>query len=174
MPGRWYNLWMKTLTALILTMGLVAPIAANSPMAEIPLPNPIVTEKLYSAEDIACLRRNIYFEARGEGYQGMLAVAFVTVNRANDPRFPDTICDVVRQNRQFSWVHQRGWVKPNPIHPGDKKAWQTAIDIADQIAYGELDSNVGNATFFHTLAVKPSWRNKFKPVATIGNHIFYE
>ena len=65
-----------------------------------------------NARDAAlqCLALNVYWEARSEPMQGQLAVAAVTLNRVNDPRFPDDICDVVRQGGevrkhrcQFSW-----------------------------------------------------------------------
>ena len=62
-----------------------------------------------------CLAENVYFEARGQGAAGWVAVAQVTLNRVQDKRFPNTICEVVKQGLtyengypiknkcQFSW-----------------------------------------------------------------------
>ena len=62
-----------------------------------------------------CLADNIYFEARNQGFAGWVAVAQVTLNRVRDDRFPNTICEVVKQGLtyesgfpirdkcQFSW-----------------------------------------------------------------------
>ena len=61
-----------------------------------------------------CLALNIYHEAKGESELGQRAVAYVTLNRAHDPAYPDDICDVVYQavkkngvpvknQCQFSW-----------------------------------------------------------------------
>ena len=59
-------------------------------------------------KQLACLTKNIYYEAATESYEGKLAVAQVTINRANNPNFPSTICGVVYQRTlgtcQFSWT----------------------------------------------------------------------
>jgi hypothetical protein len=45
----------------------------------------------------ACLAEAIYFEARGEPVEGQFAVAEVILNRVDSPKFPNSICKVVRQ-----------------------------------------------------------------------------
>ncbi len=53
---------------------------------------------------VICLAENIYFEARNQGTAGWMAVANVTINRRNDSRFPNTICDVVYEAQmEESW-----------------------------------------------------------------------
>ena len=53
---------------------------------------------------VICLAENIYFEARNQGTAGWMAVANVTINRRNDSRFPNTICDVVYESQmEESW-----------------------------------------------------------------------
>ena len=47
---------------------------------------------------VMCLALNLYHEARGESLAGNLAVGFVTMNRVADPRYPDTVCGVVKQS----------------------------------------------------------------------------
>ena len=49
-----------------------------------------------------CLAQNIYFEARSESQAGMIAVAQVTMNRVKHPRYPNTVCEVVKQG---SYIH---------------------------------------------------------------------
>ena len=66
----------------------------------------ITTEKqLYSAGDhVQCLAMNMYHEARDQGTAGRLAVSAVVMNRVNDDRFPNTICEVVLQAQmKKSW-----------------------------------------------------------------------
>ena len=48
-------------------------------------------------KELMCLARNIFFESRGEPRPGKVAVGVVTLNRVEDPRFPDTVCGVVKQ-----------------------------------------------------------------------------
>ena len=56
-------------------------------------------------EQIYCGAQNAYFESQGEPDLGMVAVSQVVINRAKDNRWPDTICEVVWQDKQFSWTH---------------------------------------------------------------------
>jgi len=57
-----------------------------------------------SDEDRYCLQQNIFFEARNQSTLGQAAVAWVTLNRVESTRYPDTICEVVWQKSQFSWT----------------------------------------------------------------------
>ena len=55
-----------------------------------------------------CLSLALYHEARGEPLNGQRAVAEVIMNRVESNRFPDTICGVVMQPNQFSFVYFHG------------------------------------------------------------------
>ena len=51
-----------------------------------------------------CLALNMYYEARNQGTAGAIAVTNVVLNRVNDERFPNTICEVVKQGpTRSSW-----------------------------------------------------------------------
>lgn len=114
-----------------------------------------------------CLARGVYYEAKGESLTGQLTVAEVIINRARSGRFPSTLCGVLRQRGQFSFV--RGGHIPQP--PVGARHWPTAVAIA-QIAMQDLaDGAAPRALFFHARHVRPGWR--LTRVATVGNHIFY-
>ena len=51
------------------------------------------------ADEKSCLAEAMYFEARDQGWRGMLAVGIVIQNRVRDPRYPETVCAVVRQGK---------------------------------------------------------------------------
>ena len=59
----------------------------------------ITTEKQTYASDehVQCLAMNMYHEARDQGTAGKLAVSAVVMNRVNDERFPNSVCEVVLQ-----------------------------------------------------------------------------
>jgi len=59
-----------------------------------------------SDKDIECLARNIFYESRGEPIEGKVAVGLVTLNRAQDPRYPESICAVVKQRTTVLVPHQ--------------------------------------------------------------------
>lgn len=114
-----------------------------------------------------CLAGAIYFESRSESLEGQHAVADVVINRAESGRFPSTICGVVYQPSQFSFV--RGGRMPAISRSSTD--WHEAVAIA-RIAINERwDSAAPNALFFHATRVSPRWR--LKKVAVVGNHIFY-
>ena len=52
---------------------------------------------------LACMATAIFFEARGEPMVGQVAVAQVIMHRVNDHRYPDNVCDVVKQGYYYSW-----------------------------------------------------------------------
>jgi spore germination cell wall hydrolase CwlJ-like protein len=120
-----------------------------------------------------CLAMALYYEARGEGPDGMLAVGEVIVNRVAHPEFPSTVCEVVKEDRgeksydcQFSF-----YCDGKAEDPKDIVAWSTAKDIAHDVLDGEVLGH--GATYFHATNVSPFWASEFNRVGSIGNHVFY-
>lgn len=77
-----------------------------------------LTTPVLSYQDIQCLARNIYYEAGSEPEEGKVAVGLVTINRANTPNYPGTICGVVKQKTIVTvpkQVSTTKMVKPNWI-----------------------------------------------------------
>jgi spore germination cell wall hydrolase CwlJ-like protein len=133
-----------------------------------------LSNALDASRDLECLTQAAYFEARGEGSDGMRAVVQVVLNRARHGAFPDSVCGVVFQgsNRrvgcQFSFTCD-GSLRGRP----NQAAWNRARDIASAALSGAVYAGVGNATHFHTTAVSPRWRNSLVRVNQVGSHIFY-
>ena len=112
-----------------------------------------------------CLAAGIYFESKSEPLAGQLAVADVIINRTKSGRFPKSICGVITQRGQFSFV--RGGKIPTPAANAQ---WRRALAIA-QVAQKDLfDSPAEDALYFHARYVKGMNRAR---VTTVGNHIFY-
>lgn len=117
--------------------------------------------------ELNCLAVGVYYESKGEPLEGQLAVAEVILNRTESGRFPRTVCGVLKQRGQFSFV--RGGQLPQP--PESARAWKTALAVA-RVARGDVwDSRVSKALFFHARHVSPGWRRA--RVGSVGNHIFY-
>lgn len=114
-----------------------------------------------------CLATSVYFEAKGEPLDGQLAVAQTIVNRTNSGHFPSSICGVVRQPGQFSFMRRSGM----PKAPRASAAWQRAVAVARIAREGLWKQIAPEALFFHTRSVSPGW-GKTK-VASLGNHIFF-
>lgn len=141
-----------------------------------------------SESDKLCLQQNIYFEARNQSVEGKVAVAWVTMNRVESSRYPDTICDVVKQGRkdskgnmirhkcQFSWFcdGKSDKISNNVI---EQRAWEDSGLVADVVLLDwarENDSPVEDATMYHADYVNPFWTTAYEVVATVESHIFYQ
>lgn len=117
-----------------------------------------------SVNELKCLAEAVYHESRGESYYGRLAVAQVVMNRVRDPRWPNTICGVVFQYRQFSWT--KSW-----------KTWKhdkTSMAIARLATqYPDHPLMYFKATYFHSGPYPRRWP-PLEHVKTIGKHHFYK
>jgi len=116
--------------------------------------------------DMRCLATAVYFESKGEPLDGQLAVAQVIMNRVASARFGDSVCDVVKAPKQFSFVRGGELQKPT-----NERQFGTARAIAWIAMNDAWNRIVGSATHFHALTVRPGW--KLQRIAAIGNHIFY-
>lgn len=161
------------------------PVATHAIAPALPAPAPVVDEPLerdnrslaelvadYGATETPdaeteCLARAVYYESKGEPLAGQLTVAEVVINRARSGRFPSTICGVVRQPGQFSFV-RRGFIPTPPVGSRD---WRVAVAISRIAMHDLADGAAPRALFFHARHVRPGWRRT--RVATVGNHIFY-
>ena len=134
---------------------------------------PEMVEQLASAEvpdeEQHCLAGAVYFEARGEPIEGQLAVAEVVLNRAASKKYPDSICAVVKQPWQFSFVKNGKF----PEIDKDSKSWRKAVAVA-RIAREKLDHKLSqDVLWYHADYVAPVWRKALDKEAKIGLHIFY-
>ncbi|WP_305758464.1 cell wall hydrolase [Brevundimonas sp.] len=154
--------------------------AADSNLRRVSLTGPVAAQPfrlggaLDASRDLDCLTQAAYYEARGEGRDGMRAVAQVVLNRVRHGAFPNSVCGVVFQGAgrrtgcQFSFTcdgSMRGRV--------NRAAWNRARDIASSALSGSVYSAVGNATHFHTTGVAPGWRNSLVRINQVGDHVFY-
>lgn len=146
-----------------------APAAPASPvpaasLAELVASTPIPVE---IDDELRCLASTIYFESRSESLTGQLAVAHVVINRAESGRFAPTLCGVVYQRGQFSFV--RGGRMPAINTAG--RQWRNALAIAQIARNDSWKNQAPGALFFHATHVSPRW-NRAR-IAQIDNHIFY-
>ena len=124
-----------------------------------------------------CLAKNIYHEAKGEPFEGKVAVAQVTINRAASGQFPSDICKVVYQKNvvydkvlcQFSWYCEQATV----AKPKNTAAYKECQIVARQVLLEEFRlPSLNKALYFHATHINPGWKKE--KVATIGNHVFYK
>ena len=131
---------------------------------------------------VACLAMAIYFEARGEPMVGQVAVAQVIMHRVADHRYPDNVCDVVKQGHYYSWDPKRPikhkcqfsfWCDGKPEDIDDIEGYGGAMELADACLQGKLYDTTQGATHYDAYYVKPSWRKHLTKTVRINDHIFY-
>lgn len=124
-----------------------------------------------------CLLEVLWYEARGEGLEGMKAVANVVINRVNSKHYGGTICEVVDQPKQFSYRNhlkpsQRLDVVPKPSEVGVFTQLKESVTTWTKKGFEPVVEP--ETLWYHTSTVKPKW-SKFKTkVKQVGNHIFFK
>lgn len=130
-----------------------------------------VPEITQSTKSQACLAEALYFEARGTGETGRRAVGEVILNRAADPRFPSTICEVVDERNngvcQFSY-------RCNPsLTYNEPEALARANTTAQTLLTSRGGDITNGALFFHAASMAPGWFGTLNRLGTFGGNIFY-
>ena len=136
---------------------------------------------------LVCLSLNVYHEAKNQSIVGQAAVAEVVMNRVQDSRYPNTVCEVVKQG-----PHRPSWKDPNKEHPVRHKCqfswycdgksdnpiddihWKRAKEIARLVLHDRIIIDVTEgATHYHANYVKPAWAKTKTRTTRIEKHIFY-
>jgi len=121
-----------------------------------------------------CLAEAIYYEARSESLNGQLGVAEVIVNRVNDHRYPNTICDVVYQGATRTTGCQFTFTCDGAMNKSPRGAkWDKAQSIAAHVMMDLNERKTGGATHYHATYVDPIWNSGLIKTRKIGTHIFY-
>jgi hypothetical protein len=130
-------------------------------------------------DPIDVLARTLYGEARGEGFQGMQAVANTVVNRVNSEIrwWGDSIISCCLAPWQYSC-----WNKNDPnlsfIQQIDasNRLFQGCIELATKAVAGSLpDLTYGADSYYDKrMPTPPAWADGLTPCASIGHHNFYK
>jgi len=133
---------------------------------------------------LVCLATAIFFESRGEPKLGQMAVGQVILARVADYRYPDTVCEVVKEGYYYSWNPEipipdkcqfSFWCDGKPETIEDPVAYEWAEEIAWGLLEGDLNiiDLTDGATHYHAYYVQPSWSERFTQTVRINDHIFY-
>lgn len=116
----------------------------------------------YSSSDYQLLARLISAEARGEPYQGQVAVGAVVLNRVEHPSFPNSISGVIYQSGAFSCLYDGQFDKPV-----SDSAYSAARD-----ALNGMDPSGGAIYYFNPSTATSKWIWSRPLITTIGRHRF--
>lgn len=116
----------------------------------------------YSNADAELLAKVISAEARGESYEGQVAVGAVILNRVAHPSFPDTLSGVVYQKGAFSCVNDSNWYQP--VAESSKRAARDALN--------GWDPSGGAIYYFNASKTNDAFMHSRTVIKVIGNHKF--
>jgi len=134
-------------------------------------------------EALMCLALNVYHEAKNQSFIGQVAVAQVVMNRVKDERYPNNVCDVVKQGLTYKWNPsipiknrcQFSWYCDGKSdRPREPYAWAYAQMVAADVMQGDATDITLGATHYHANYVRPYWADKLQYTVTYGSHLFYK
>lgn len=164
---------------------VLEPIAVTA--KALPEPEVVVKKPAIDRVELECLAYNIYFEARSESKQGQLAVAHVTLNRVKHRKFPNSVCEVVKQARYSRWWKEHhgrnvpvrnqcqfSWYcdgKSDRVRNMD--AWKKITQLSLLVMLNKTEDPTSGATYYYNPALAdPYWKDSFEQVALVDNHVF--
>lgn len=162
--------------ALVGFIGYKAVMYKLDPNKQLVLNNSSVTAEVRNKQ-LECLARNIYYEAGNQPFEGKVAVAQVTINRAESGQFPKDICQVVYQKNvvyekvlcQFSWYCETATM----TKPRNTAMFKESEMVARQVLLeGFRLPSLQKALYFHATHINPKWNRE--RVAVIAGHVFYK
>jgi hypothetical protein len=128
-------------------------------------------ELCHLSKDCMKMAEALYFEARGEGWVGMKAVANVINNRVKSSKFKNSVVDVVERPYQFSYIKE---LDKRVVR--DKLSHRAALIISQRVLTGEIEDNTIGSTHYvapNKLKRVPKWVREFQQTVVINNHTFY-
>lgn len=147
-------IFILTLITLIVTFTVISIITAKN----------VKASNSGNTSDIQLLARAINGEARGEPYEGQVAIGAVILNRVKDSRFPNTIAGVIYQSGAFTAVTD-GQIN-DPISEGS-----TVVKAARDAMNG-WDPTDGAVYYFNPDTATNKWIWSRPLIKTIGKHRF--
>ncbi len=123
-------------------------------------------------KELDCMALNIYHEARGEMISGMYHTAHVVMNRVKNREYPNTVCEVVYQEKQFSWTFDG-----RSDETKERVAWAKSLQIAYDVLVLEDEDRTNGATAYHVKDPNVKFSKKHHERLTFlgqnGKHVFY-
>ena len=178
----WQQLRSGVLRSIIIVAGLTVCAIAVSKVTQYKMDSlkgvtyPQFSTLAEKERQLQCLALNIYREAGHEPFEGKVAVAQVTLNRVQDPNFPNDVCGVVYQKNvvyqrvicQFSWYCDSTHRNRAINQPAYKESYEVAKKV---LLEGFVLSGLTEAIYYHADYVNPKWGKE--RITQIGRHIFY-
>ena len=167
-PRRLYNIILATLLAFVINTICIATIGRSDLDQRI--------NDKYGSQNVECVIEAVYHEARGEPEEGWKAIVEVILNRKDMAEYPDTLCEVVRQNKQFSYrngdkKYSLQYNEPQKLYAISRTVYKHLYDIKVHPKHRILPKCVSH--YDGKSFKKPAWAYQMDMVKEIAGHQFY-
>jgi len=132
------------------------------------VPQSVLHPLAYSEEAVFYLTQALYFEDALGSVECQLMIAHVVQNRMLDHRFPNTIKEVVWENRQFSFTqdgkHERMLIEST----------RARLEQLARLVLGgySLDTTGGANWYYNPAIADPVWKDDYQVFTKCGKHVF--
>lgn len=129
-------------------------------------------------EEKKCIAEALWYEARGEGLQGIKYVLSVIHNRKESKHYPGTYCNVIKQYKQFSYRNDFPKEKvldiaKKPVGASEEKVKGWVLELAENASKGLFKPLLKPSVMhYHTNDVSPYWKHAFRTEVQHGKHVF--
>jgi spore germination cell wall hydrolase CwlJ-like protein len=120
-----------------------------------------------------CMALALYWEARDENREGMVAVGHVVLNRVKSRKFPADICAVVKQGGEQPPCQFGYWCDGKRDEPEPGAQWRLAQAVAKEMLSTPPADPTGGALYFHSVDDGAAWQKQRRRTAAIGRHVYY-
>lgn len=129
-------------------------------------------------EEKKCIAEALWYEARGEGLEGMKHVLSVIHNRKESKQYPSTYCKVIKQYKQFSYRNNFPKEKVldiarKPVGASEEQVKGLVLELAENASKGLFKPLLKPSVMhYHTNDVRPYWKAAFRVEVQHGKHVF--
>jgi hypothetical protein len=158
---------MNNAHAMLVQAALRGPLSPNADTGT-------VTQARVNPREQRCMSEAIYYEARGEAYEGQVAVGEVIMNRVRSKHYPGSVCGVVYQGSHRATGCQFTFTCDGSLNRRPRgRGWERAQHVATLVMQGYTRPVTQRATHYHTREINPIWSSGLVQTANIGSHVFY-
>lgn len=179
---KFQNLGMKSnfqrfLCLFVFIIGILSPSLLSVPIKGRESGGIVLGSKEHD-EEFLCLKNALWHEARGEPEEGIRAVMSVIYNRKNHKNYPNTFCEVILQDKQFSAFNSDKSLatkRLKPLKETDKIAYSKVAGIAQEAVVGSFKPVLEPSVLWYAhTRVKNYWTKRMQVVKIAGRHVFYK
>lgn len=147
------------------------------------IPNNLKSLTGFQLKEYWCLKVLGWNEIRNGNEYAMKAVYSVVENRKNSGKYPSTYCEVMKQNKQFSFWNQGKYnlqsIEPDPTNKKDLVALKRIERISLKVVTGKFNPVLpSNVLWYSTPEVRSNkgsmhWTQQYRVATKAGGHLFY-